>query len=441
MLYLGIDIGTTKVSAVITSADRAVHYSSSADHNACLSLGAGIFEHDFALVEDAVVKVLGKLPREELASVSGVGLTCHMHSVIRGRKNGEVSTCVTWQDRRAENEVVEMRTACGCSLYPGYGAVTLAHYARHSELDGWDWAGTPADELARRITGGDSIMSIEPSLAASWGIYDIRKGDWNLEAAEKLGIQARFLPKVVPAGTICGYTSGNFGGLKDGIPVYVAIGDNQASVIGSGGNLSEDLFVTVGTGSQLSAVEDEAEALKYSGISGLDIRPFPGGRVLVAVPPLSGGKSWSLFGEAVSSFLKSFGVTPPPGKELLDILCAYAEDAAPDAGGIRVNADFLGSRVREGEFGSISGITASNFTLPNIARALADGIARNIFDPMPAEIIGKKKRMIGSGNGLARCSAVRNAVQRACGLPLEMPSVREEAATGAALSILLAGRG
>lgn len=433
MLYLGIDIGTTKVSAIITSPDLSVHYASSQDHNACLPLGEGLFEHDFALVEDAVKRALAGLPSDKLSSICGIGLTCHMHSVIRGRDNGEVSTCVTWQDRRAESELEEMRNASGCNLFPGYGAVTLAYYAKRGELESWDWAGTPADELARRLTGKKLIETIEPSLAAPWGIYDSSSCDWNYSAAEKLGIPRRFLPRIVPAGTVIGLTAEGFDGIKPGIPVYAAIGDNQASVIGSGGDLANDLFVTVGTGSQLSAIVDAATAAKIKPVPGLDFRPFPGGSVLVAVPPLSGGKTWSLMGEAIASILRSFGAEPPPEKKLLDIISDFAEQADPDAGGIRINADFFGSRVHCGQFGSISGITASNFTLPNIAKALADGIVRNLFEPMPEEIIKSKTRMTGSGNGLAKCTALRNAVQAACSLPLVMPCRREETATGAAL--------
>lgn len=435
MIYLGIDIGTTKVSAIITSPDLAEHYASSQDHNACLHLGEGLFEHDFDLVETAVKKALAGLPQDKLSDICGIGLTCHMHSVIRGCNNGEVSTCVTWQDRRAEAELEEMRNVSGCDLFPGYGAVTLAHYARNGELDSWDWAGTPADELARRLTGKTSIDTIEPSLAAPWGIYDSSTGDWNYSAAEKLGIPKRFLPKIVSAGTVIGTTAAEYSGIKAGIPVYAAIGDNQASVIGSGGDLENDLFVTVGTGSQLSAIVDSAAAAKIKKVPGLDFRPFPGGKVLIAVPPLSGGKSWSLMGEAITSILKSFGAVPPPEKKLLDIISDLAAQAEPDAGGIRINADFFGSRVYRGQFGSISGITATNFTLPNIARALADGIVRNLFAPMPEEILKSKIRMTGSGNGLAKCTALRNAVQAACPLPLVMPCRREETATGAALCV------
>ena len=162
------------------------------------------------------------------------------------------------------------------------------------------------------------------------------------------------------------------------------------------------------------------------------MRPFPGGRVLAAVAPLSGGRGWSLFAEAVAGLFAAFGATPPDGN-LLDRLSDLAEKAAPDAGGLRIVPDFFGSRLRPGSFGEITGITPSNFTLPNIARALALGIVDNLFAPMPETLFRARRRLIGSGNGLVKCAALRHALQTWCDLPLVLPRVREEAATGAAL--------
>ena len=68
----------------------------------------------------------------------------------------------------------------------------------------------------------------------------------------------------------------------------------------------------------------------------------------------------------------------------------------------------------------------------NVARAMANGIVENLFAPMPESVIKSRKRIVGSGNGLAKCAAVRRALQERCNLPFVMPQVREEAATGAA---------
>ena len=202
--------------------------------------------------------------------------------------------------------------------------------------------------------------------------------------------------------------------------------------LGSGGDPDADLFVTVGTGSQLSAILSADAAARLPATPGLELRPFPGGRILAAVAPLSGGRAWSLFAEAVTGLFAAFGAPPPDGN-LLDRLSDLAEKAAPDAGGLRVAPDFFGSRLRPGSFGEITGVTPSNFTLPNIAWALALGIVDNLFAPMPAPLIRARRHLVGSGNGLVKCGALRRALQARCELPLVLPRVREEAATGAAL--------
>ena len=433
MLHLGIDIGTTKVSAAIAAEDMSFHATAASDHNAAVPREEGFFEQDFGKIEKAVREALDALPQDALGSVVSVGISTQMHTVLLGRTDGTVSNCVTWQDRRAESIIAELRRASGRDLFPGYGAVTLAWYVRRDELDDWDWAATPGDELARRLTGANRVSAMDPSLAASWGIYDSVRHDWDYNAADALGIPRRFLPRIAPSGTEAGRTSSHFSAIPKDIPVYIAIGDNQASVLGSGGNPDTDLFATVGTGSQLSAVMPEDDARLIPAAPGLDFRPFPGGRMLVAVPPLSGGKAWSLLADAVSGILVAFGAEPPKGCNLLDFLSDLAEKAAPDAGGLRILPDFFGTRVHPGEFGSITGITATNFTLPNVARAMANGIVENLFAPMPESVIRSRCRIVGSGNGLAKCAAVRRALQERCKLPLVMPQVREEAATGAAL--------
>ena len=432
MAHLGIDIGTTKVSAVVAFRDAADPAIAAADHHAALSRPDGFFEQDFERIDAAVRDVLARLPHAALRNVSSIGISTQMHSILLGRRHGVISACVTWQDRRAEDLLPELRRASGRPLQAGYGAVTLAWYARRGELDGWEWAATPGDELARRLVGADRVSIQDATLAAAWGVYDPARNAWDDAALTALGIPDRLLPSIGPSGTCVGHTRGGFGGLPDGIPVYLPIGDNQASVLGSGGDPDTDLFVTVGTGSQLSAVLSAEAAARPPATPGLDLRPFPGGRILVAVAPLSGGRAWSLFAEAVAGLFAAFGAPPPDGN-LLDRLSDLAERAAPDAGGLRIAPDFFGSRLRPGSFGEITGITPSNFTLPNIAWALALGIVDNLFVPMPATLLRARRHLVGSGNGLVKCAALRRALQARCDLPLVLPRVREEAATGAAL--------
>ena len=63
MLHLGIDIGTTKVSAAIAAEDMSFHAAAAANHNASVPREEGFFEQDFDKIEDAF-KLMDSKPRD-----------------------------------------------------------------------------------------------------------------------------------------------------------------------------------------------------------------------------------------------------------------------------------------------------------------------------------------------------------------------------------------
>lgn len=120
-----------------------------------------------------------------------------------------------------------------------------------------------------------------------------------------------------------------------------------------------------------------------------------------------------------------------PEKLLLDRLDALALEVDGESAPV-VAPHFLGERHNPAEFGSITGITLENFTLPNLARGLAAGIVRNLGGSFPPEFYRNRERVVGSGNCVRFCGSIRREIERQFDLPLEIRSVREEAAVGAA---------
>ena len=431
MLTLGIDLGTTKVAAVLydpdaSGAGRAV----STEHHAALPTAPGHAEQDGEKMYAAVLRLLAELPPRELGRVEAVGLTGQMHSVILW-SGGELSPAVTWQDKRASaaGHLDEFRTLSGRPLADGFGAVTLAELARQGELERWRYAASPADWLATRLTGNPAPVT-DPTFAASWGIFDPASGGWDLKAAAALGIPPGLLPPVVASGSIVG-TTRNVPGIPDGIPVAAPFGDNQASVLGTAVELDRELFLTLGTGAQFSFVISPESAAGWTPPPAVELRPFLDGKLLAVTAPLCGGRAWAWLGGAVNNFLTSLGLEPLPEKLLLDRLDALALEVDGESAPV-VAPHFLGERHNPAEFGSIAGITLENFTLPNLARGLAAGIVRNLGDSFPPEFYRNRERVVGSGNCVRFCGSIRREIERQFDLPLEIRSVREEAAVGAA---------
>ena len=78
-------------------------------------------------------------------------------------------------------------------------------------------------------------------------------------------------------------------GHYENISVYTAIGDNQASFLGSIRDIRHSIHITVGTSSQISVYSDD-----YVNVPLLDTRPLPGGGYILVGAALCGGCSFSL---------------------------------------------------------------------------------------------------------------------------------------------------
>ena len=134
------------------------------------------------------------------------------------------------------------------------------------------------------------------------------------------------------------------------------------------------------------------------------------------------------FGECFPDFA---GLDPLPEKSLLDRLDALALESE-DSAGLLVAPHFLGERHAPSERGCITGITLQNFTLPHLARALATGIVHSLGGSFPPELYQSRKRVVGSGNCVRFCRSIQREIELQFQLPLEIRSIREEAAVGAA---------
>lgn len=220
-------------------------------------------------------------------------------------------------------------------------------------------------------------------------------------------------------------------GIPDEIPVIAPFGDNQASVLGTAQELEQELFLTPGTCAQLSLVVIPEQVANWQIPSSVELRPFLNGKQLAVTAPLCGGRAWAWRGDSVNAFLTSLGLEPLPEKSLLDRLDALALESEAETG-LRVAPHFLGERYDSSERGSINGITLQNFTLPHLARALATGIVHNLGDSFPLELYQSRKRVVGSGNCVRFCRSIQREIELQFQLPLEIRSVREEAAVGAA---------
>ena len=427
MKTLGLDIGTTTISAVVYDSDAGVLTSRTIKND---SFMAG---HSWERIQDpgvicekshsVVRELLGLYP-----DVAAIGLSGQMHGILYLDDQGEpVSPLFIWQDGRGDLPYDEhsswashLSDLTGYALATGYGMVTHYYNLNHNLVPpAASKLCTIHDYLAMKFSGR-RVPVTEATDAASLGLYDGPNHRFDPEALQKAGIDPAVLPEVV--------TDPCLGTGKFGIPVYAALGDNQASFLGATGGQTDVLLVNMGTGGQVSVYSPD-----YIRTQTLETRPFPDGGWLLVGASLCGGRSYAL----LETFFRDT-VKMVTGQEVsaYDAM-ARAMDASPDlSGSLSVTTLFQGTRKNPALRGSIEHIGTDNFTPAHFIYGVMQGMADELYAMYEGYLaLGGKPpvSMVGSGNGLRKNPHLCRIFEKTFGVPLILSQNDEEAACGAAI--------
>jgi len=139
-VYLGIDIGTSSVKAVLIDAEQRLVASRSAPLEVARP-HPGWSEQDPDAWWTATAESLDALARshpKEMAAVRGIGLSGHMHgATLLGADDTPLRPCILWNDVRSAEEAAELdrdprfRAITGNIVFPGFTAPKLVWVARH----------------------------------------------------------------------------------------------------------------------------------------------------------------------------------------------------------------------------------------------------------------------------------------------------------------------
>ena len=456
-IVLGIDLGTTTITALAVDAASGQILARSTAANQAETTSAsdkmcGRSEWDvrqIAVATCAGIRAAAQQLGERRRELAGIGLTGQQHGVVI--VDGDLAPLtpfINWQDRRGDeqaprSEKTYVRQArelfgedapsrAGCRLATGYLAVTLFWLKLNNLLPS---AGRAAcflvDYFAALLTG--QVPATDATSGASSGVLDVASSDWDSNAIAALGLPRSLFPAVRPAGGLLGVLTGTMAeatGLAAGLPVFVGMGDNQASFLGSVARWGDAALVNVGTGGQVAAF-----ASRYNYDPLLETRPFPRGGYLLVSAGLCGGGSYAV----LERFFREVGAQllgVPAGAPLYAAMNQLAATVPPGADGLRCEPFFLGTRSRPELRATWSGMSGTNFTPAHMTRALLEGMAhafRGGYELIVQHSSSARNRLIGSGNGLRENPLLTRIVAETFGMPLVFPLHREEAAFGAAL--------
>lgn len=425
MKILGLDIGTTTISAVVLEDGREL--ASRTRPNGAFLPDREPWEklQDPAAIRTAALDTVEELFRR-YPDIARIGVTGQMHGILYlDRSGAPVSPLYTWQDGRGDRlrDGNETYAAClsrltGYPLATGYGLVTH-FYNLENGLVPEDAAVfcTIHDYLAMVLCGASRPVT-DVSDAASFGVFDVKRGRFDLDALRTAGMDPGLLPEIAEAPCIGHY--------RDNVRVCAAIGDNQASFLGAADGNLERMLVNIGTGSQFSVYTPA-----YLGCPGLETRPFPGGGYLVVGASLCGGRAFALLEEFFRRTAGMLGVDTPSCYAAMDAL--LAESPRPQDLP-RITPLFQGTRQEPGLRGSIEGLSTENFTPLHLIWAMMEGMTWELYQmaALYEAAGGAPAPLIGSGNGLRKNPFLQDCIRETFGRELRLSSCNEEAATGAA---------
>jgi len=417
-MYLGLDIGTTSVCAVVLDKNGSTVYTATLPNT--FGREEGVMRMQDAEGIYALCEGIYREVYEKFRPVS-IGVSGQMHGILYLDRDGNaVSPLFSWQDGRGNlpyrdgtyASVLSAKT--GYAMASGFGGTTLFYdTAEHRLPPAAVTLATIGDYVAMRLARRRTPL-LNNTCAASVGLFDIKRGAWDERAILSAGLSPALFPAVTAEVAPLGQT-------VDGVTVYTAIGDNQASVYGAVKD-HDSFLVNVGTGSQISVITDTFVRPPVG-----EVRPFLHGAFLVAGCPLCGGYSYRL----LKQFFES--VTGAPVDYAL--LNRWASEAKREDAPT-VLPQFRGTRSDPSARAVITGLSEYNFNAGALTLGLLRGISAELhaFYTAFVPLLGKRTRLVGAGNAVRQNPVLREIIEEDYALPLAIPAHKEEAAFGAALA-------
>ncbi len=268
MSYLGLDIGTSGVKAVLIDREGQALGEASAS----LSVSRpkpGFSEQDPAHWWDAVLKAVDALKAahpEAVAAIRGIGLSGQMHgATLLDKDNQVIRPAILWNDVRAAAECRDMEEAlpslrqiAGNIAMPGFTAPKVLWVKKH-EPENYDRIAKvllPKDYVRFLLTG-NYVSDMSDAAGTLW--LDVEYRGWSDDLLAVTGLTTDHMPSLVEGSEPSGHLSSELcarWGIGEAPVVAGGGGDNAASACGIGAIEPGTGFVSLGTSGVLFVSND-----------------------------------------------------------------------------------------------------------------------------------------------------------------------------------------
>jgi xylulokinase len=438
--FLGVDIGTSAVKAILVDASGDV-LASATEPLTMSTPHPGWAEQEPEAWWQAAMAAIGVVVEAQpQVEIEGVGLSGQMHSsVFLDRAGDVIRPALLWCDGRTTAECAEITWRVGgedrlrdlvCN--PALEGFTLPKvlWLRNHEPAAFERLATvllPKDFVRHRLTGA---LATEPSDASATLMFDTAHGIWSSEILDAVGLPQSILPALGGSAEVLGRVTPEAAaltGLRAGTPVVGGGADNACGAAGVG---------AVGPG----------EAVASWGTSGTVLAPMSEPRVDPAlrahtfchvVPDtwylmgvvLSAGGAFAWYRDQLARDAAALG-------DANALLNAEAATVPPGAGGVTFLPYLQGERTPHRDAsarGALLGLSLAH-SRAHVTRAVLEGICFALRDSLTIlrELGLSTDHVLLTGGG-ARSSFVRRLQAEVYGLPVCTVNREEGPAYGAAL--------
>lgn len=439
MSYLGIDLGTSGLRALLMTEDGSVVGSSKQVYESEHSR-SGWSEQDPALWVAALDSAVEELRsrHKEFSDLKAAGVAGQMHGATLLDSDGKViRPCILWNDSRAHEEARELDAAPGVReisgniVFPGFTAPKLAWVKKHEPRNFERVAKVllPAGYLNFHLTG-EHVADMSDSAGTSW--LDVSGRAWSDDLLAAGQMDRSQMPRLVEgcerAGSLRPELASEWG-VGGSVAVAGGAGDNAAAACGIGALNEGDGFLSLGTSGVLLAARDgyhpAPESALHTFCHAVPDRWYQMGVMLSATDSLN--------------WLSQITGRPPP-----DLTGCLGEDLQ-GPGRVRFFPYLSGERTPHNDAnvrGSFAGL-GKDTTQADLARSVLEGVAFGLRDSYEA--------LAGTGANVGRLIAIGGGtrsrywlklIATVLNVPLELPEGGEfGAALGATRLAVIAGTG
>lgn len=260
MTYLGIDIGTSGVKALLINAHGKALGEASAAAVEPVRPHPGWSEQNPSDWWTACLAAIDKLKAAhpaELASVRGIGLSGHMHgATLLDKDDAVLRPAILWNDGRSAAECREMEAAlptlrqiAGNIAMPGFTAPKIAWVRKHEPQIFEKIAKVLLPKAyVRLLLTGEHVEEMSDAAGTLW--LDVAKRDWSDELLAVTGLDRSHMPRLVEGSAISGHLKSDLAqrwGMGGNVVVAGGAGDNAGAACGIGAIRPGEGFVSLGT--------------------------------------------------------------------------------------------------------------------------------------------------------------------------------------------------